>query len=186
VGTFSTIFFVGPSLYYGFDDLEHLADEIWESPAQRGDIYWAARAGFKQIVLIDGRFNQVFSVWHKEILFALTRNIRVIGAASMGAIRAAEMWRYGMIGVGKIFEAYKSGECEDDAWVAMTYDELTNRPLVEAPCGQAQKAEDARAAIALARKSVNLPFVCPFKEDLSEFIEPILSRIDPWQTVTTV
>jgi TfuA protein len=143
-----TTIFVGPSLYGC--RLKAQRNEKWLGPAKRGDVYKEAFRAH-QIVLIDGRFNQVFSVSPQEILEALDGGVRVIGAASMGALRAAECWRYGMIGVGKIFEAYKSGEVEDDAWVAMTYDEETYRPLTEPPCSMAQKRADALAAIELSR-----------------------------------
>jgi len=148
MGKPTTTIFVGPSLYGC--DIEHLPSETWEPPAARDDIRRAAEYS-SQIVLIDGRFNQVFSVHPREILWAIEKGIRVIGAASMGAIRAAECWRYGMIGVGKIFEAYRSGQCEDDAWVALSYDPETNRPLTEPPCGSSQKRLDALAAIELSR-----------------------------------
>jgi len=60
-------------------------------------------------VIIDGYFNQVPAVWHKEILWALAQGIQVFGAASMGALRAAELDEFGMQGVGVIYEAYRNG-----------------------------------------------------------------------------
>ena len=61
------------------------------------------------------------SVWHKEILWALTRGVHVFGAASVGALRAVELERYGMRGVGEIFRAYRDGELEDDDEVAVVH-----------------------------------------------------------------
>ena len=55
------------------------------------------------ILIVDGEFGQSLSVWHKEILHALHRGIRVVGASSMGALRAAELDRFGMEGVGEIY-----------------------------------------------------------------------------------
>ena len=40
--------------------------------------------GATVIGLIDGFFENVASVWHKEILFALSEGVQVFGAASMG------------------------------------------------------------------------------------------------------
>jgi hypothetical protein len=53
-----------------------------------------------------------------EILWALNQGIPVLGAASMGALRAAELHSFGMTGVGRIFEAYRDGHLEgwDDAF----------------------------------------------------------------------
>jgi hypothetical protein len=71
--------------------------------------------------LILGLFQQTPSVWHKEILFALSRGVPVYGSSSMGALRAAEMADFGMIGVGEVFRAYRSGECNDDDEVAIVH-----------------------------------------------------------------
>lgn len=90
-------------------------------PAAQGDIYRAARQGAKAIGLIDGYFEGVPSVWHKEILWALEQGIAVFGSASMGALRAAELSSFGMIGVGRIFEAYANGTIIDDDEVAVLH-----------------------------------------------------------------
>ena len=146
---------------------------MWCGPARKGDILQAVRGDHcSQIVLIDGRFHQTPSVWHKEIIYALVNGVRVIGASSMGALRAAECWRYGMIGIGKIFERYRDGET-DDSWVAMTYDPETGRPLREAPCGGKQKLLDALEAIRYSRENKD-PFNCKLKK---EEVEPLLWRM---------
>jgi hypothetical protein len=143
------VIFVGPSLYAL--EIEHHTCEMWCPPAAHGDLIRAVlEFSPKQIVLIDGVFHQSLAVWHKEIVFALLEGIVCIGAASMGALRAAELWRYGMIGVGEIFEMYRDGE-EDDSLVAMTYQQNTFRPLSSAPVGQHLKAQDALQALEFAR-----------------------------------
>ena len=43
---------------------------------------------------------------------------QVFGAASMGALRAAELAPFGMIGVGAIFAAYRDGRLTGDDEVA--------------------------------------------------------------------
>ena len=48
-------------------------------------------------------------MWHKEILFALSEGIDVYGAASMGALRAAELDAFGMRGIGDVYSAYAEG-----------------------------------------------------------------------------
>jgi hypothetical protein len=124
---------------------------VWRPPAAYGDIIRAViEFSPKQIVLIDGVFHQSLAVYHKELVFALLEGIVCIGAASMGALRAAELWRYGMIGVGEIFEMYRAG-CEDDSLVAMTFQPDSFRPLRDAPIGQARKQKDALQAIEFAR-----------------------------------
>ena len=55
----------------------------------------------RAIGIIDGVFLDVASVWHREILWALSQGVHVFGAASMGALRAAELDGFGMRGVGR-------------------------------------------------------------------------------------
>ncbi len=88
-------------------------------PAKQGDIYLASLESPEPIGLIDGYFEGVPAVWHKEILWALAHNIPVLGASSMGALRAAELDHFGMIGVGVIYECYRDGLYEDDDEVAL-------------------------------------------------------------------
>jgi hypothetical protein len=90
-------------------------------PAKCGDITHAVDQGFRVIGLVDGRFEDVAAVWHKEILHALSAGATVYGAASMGALRAAECHPFGMIGIGKVFERYAFGGLEDDAAVAQVH-----------------------------------------------------------------
>jgi hypothetical protein len=60
-------------------------------------------------------------VWHKEILWALHQGVAVYGSASMGALRAAELAEFGVVGVGKVFEAFAAGHLEDDDEVAVVH-----------------------------------------------------------------
>lgn len=124
------IVFAGPSLYGAEYDP---GDVIVRGPAQMGDIERAVSAGASAIGLIDGHYQQVGAVWHKEILHALASGIAVFGAASMGALRAAECEAFGMIPVGEIATRYCSGELFDDADVALTNGpaELGFPPLTE-------------------------------------------------------
>ena len=100
--------FLGPSL--PLQDAERLLRADVRPPVRQGDIYRLLQRGCpRAIAIIDGYFQEVPSVWHKEILWALDQGVPVYGAASMGALRAAELERYGMQGVGRIFEAYRDG-----------------------------------------------------------------------------
>ena len=113
------IVFVGPSLP---DAIDHAGDDIIvRPPACQGDVMQAIRDGVTSVGLIDGLFEFVAPVWHKELLFALSKGIPVFGGSSMGALRAAECAAYGMIGIGKIYEDYHSGHRFDDADVALIH-----------------------------------------------------------------
>jgi hypothetical protein len=74
------------------------------------------------------------TVWHKEILWAMAQGIHVYGSASIGALRAAELHSFGMVGIGRIFEAYRDGILTDDDEVAVLHgpEELGYPALTEA------------------------------------------------------
>lgn len=110
--------FVGPSL--GQDRPTSPGIDVdYRAPASQGDFIAAAVELPKAMVLIDGYFEHVPAVHHKEILWALDQGIPVYGASSIGALRAAELSRFGMIGVGKIYQSFESGELERDDEVAL-------------------------------------------------------------------
>jgi hypothetical protein len=92
-------------------------------PVRCGDILQLVRLQPKMIVIIDGCFEECASVWHKEIMHALSSGVIVVGAASMGALRAAELDQFGMIGVGEIYQRYARGELENDDAVALLHHE---------------------------------------------------------------
>ncbi len=102
-------------------------------PARKGDLYRAVLDGADAIGLVDGVFGFVPSVWHKEILYALKQGVPVLGAASIGALRAAECTPYGMVPVGPIAESYASGARSEDADVCLAHApaELDFMPLSE-------------------------------------------------------
>jgi hypothetical protein len=83
------------------------------------------------IGLIDGVFHQESAVAHREILAAIKKGVRVVGASSMGALRAAEMDTLGMVGIGEIYRMYKSGELESDDEVALVFDPSSGLALSE-------------------------------------------------------
>jgi hypothetical protein len=103
-------------------------------PAAEGDVYRAALRRPQAIGIIDGYFQDVPSVRHKEILWAMSRGIHVFGSASIGALRAAELAAFGMEGVGKVFESYRAEILEDDDEVAIAHGpaEVEFWPLSEA------------------------------------------------------
>jgi TfuA protein len=45
----------------------------------------------------------------------------LVGAASLGALRAVELEKFGMVGIGKIFQLYKSSKLNADDEVAVTF-----------------------------------------------------------------
>lgn len=135
------VVFAGPSVYGRKAEL--FAGLDMRPPAGRGDVLRATAEGVPAIGLIDGLYETRAAVWDKELLFALWSGIPVFGAASMGALRAAECAAFGMIGVGGIFAEYARGLRASDADVAVMHApaELDWQPLTLA-------LVDAEAALA--------------------------------------
>jgi hypothetical protein len=114
------IVFVGPTLPAG--EVAALVPRATVAPpAAVGDVLTAAGRRIRRIVLVDGYFERMAAVWHKEILIALERGIEVWGVASMGAIRAAELARFGMRGAGVIYRGFASGRLVADDEVAVAH-----------------------------------------------------------------
>jgi hypothetical protein len=124
------VLFAGPSLFGASYDAAGLTVR---PPARQGDIHDAVREGATAIGLVDGVFGFVASVWHKEILFALSEGVAVLGAASLGALRAAECQPFGMRPVGAIAAEYLAGTRRDDGDVCLVHGpaELDFMPLSE-------------------------------------------------------
>jgi hypothetical protein len=117
-------FFVGPSI----SAAEVLAEcaclnvhvRLWP-PVQQGDLLRLLHELPDVVGIIDGSFHQVPAVLHKEILLALEKGARVIGAASIGALRAAELDGFGMEGIGEVYRWYKEGHIDGDDEVAVLH-----------------------------------------------------------------
>lgn len=125
----TVIAFAGPSVAAA-DRVAH-PDVYWRPPAEAGDLLRLRATEGDVVCLIDGYFDHRPSVRHKELLLLLSRGIIILGASSIGALRAAEMDALGMIGVGPIYRAFASGRlCADDE-VALVHapEEWDWRPL---------------------------------------------------------
>jgi hypothetical protein len=123
------VVFLGPSLDRAGAEEILLAD--YRPPAKRGDVFRVAKEGARIVGLIDGVFFQESAVAHKEVLAVLERGVAVVGASSMGALRAAELHSFGMEGVGEIFRLYREGLLISDDEVALIFDPINFEPLSE-------------------------------------------------------
>ena len=94
------IIFLGPSLPVA--DARAVLDADYRPPVQRGDVLTAAEARPPLIGVIDGVFLATLPPSPMEVLRALRTGVPILGAASLGALRAVELELFGMIGVGRI------------------------------------------------------------------------------------
>jgi hypothetical protein len=117
------IIFLGPSLSHE-KARKIFADADYRPPAKKGDfLRLAADPDVKMVGFVDGVFLQDYPPTPIEV-YQLTRKqgILLAGAASLGALRAVELEKFGMVGIGKIFQMYKSGKIDADDEVAVTFD----------------------------------------------------------------
>jgi hypothetical protein len=125
----TVLVYLGPSLPLA-EAKAILPDAVYLAPAGQVDILSdVIRYSPTYIILIDGTFRDNLSVWHKEIVYALQYpGVKgIYGAASMGALRAAESDYLGMVGLGEIYGWYRDGITEDDSEVAVSYAEKDGR-----------------------------------------------------------
>jgi hypothetical protein len=85
-------------------------------PVKRGDIeILVERFSPATILIIDGTFGETHAVSIEECKEAIARGWTLLGAASMGAIRAADLWPIGFIGIGMIYDLLRIGALISDA-----------------------------------------------------------------------
>jgi hypothetical protein len=133
-------------------------------PVRHGDLLGLDLAAGDRVLIIDGVFLQTASVRHREILHLLRQGVIVAGSSSMGALRAAELHRFGMRGFGEIFRLYRDGVVEGDDEVAIVHGTAEDGyraysdPLVsmrialrDAAAAGVISGEDAAAMLGLAR-----------------------------------
>ena len=94
----------------------------WAPPVRRGDVSTDIEEGIQVVGIIDGEFFQSLSVTPSEILEALRAGVMVYGAGSMGAMRAAELDVFGMIGCGRIYERIRESLYFPDDHLGVAFD----------------------------------------------------------------
>jgi hypothetical protein len=125
----AVVIFTGPSLHPA--KAAALLDATYLPPIKRGDLAPLMASKPCIVGIIDGEFYQSLAVTPKEVLALLEAGVAVYGAASMGALRAVELHRYGMIGVGSVFRLFRRGVLDADDEVALAYSSETYQAVSE-------------------------------------------------------
>src|SRR6202171_1396192 len=102
------IVYLGPSLPSSDAEVALPGCDL-RAPIRRGDLYRDRLGGGSVFVIIDGVFHQEPAVPLREILDVLKDGAMIVGASSMGALRAAECWPAGMRGWGPISRLHTRG-----------------------------------------------------------------------------
>lgn len=121
------VIFTGNSISH--EDARKILRANYQPPVRRFQLEKFVQKGYKVIGIIDGIFFDRAAVGHREILSALDAGVKVVGGASMGALRASELDTHGMIGIGKVYEWYRDGVIESDDEVAVSTNPDTFEPI---------------------------------------------------------
>jgi hypothetical protein len=159
-----TVVYLGPTL--SREAAEKVLTSEYLPPICRGDLARLPEE-VRFVGIVDGEFYQRLAVSPKELLPLLKRGVKVFGASSMGALRAAETYTLGTIGIGKIFAMFRDGILDGDDEVALVYEPETYRklsdPLVNLRCALDLAAEakvideQERDCLVLQMKSYYFP-----------------------------
>ncbi len=116
------VIFLGPSLSHE-KARRILPDADFRPPAKKGDLLrLAASPDVSMVGLVDGVFLQDYPPTPIEVYQLARRDgVLLAGAASLGALRAVELEKFGMVGIGRVFQLYKSGKIDADDEVAVTF-----------------------------------------------------------------
>ena len=119
------VIFLGPSL--SREKARKILDADYRLPAKKGDLLQLILKEVDIVGLIDGYFLQDYPPTPIEVYnLVRKRSVKVFGSSSLGALRAVELGKYGMIGIGKIFRLFRDGILESDDEVAVTFTDYTN------------------------------------------------------------
>jgi hypothetical protein len=117
-----TLVFAGPTLS-GLGDWKASLSKsfVFHPPVRCGNMLEAHDEGFRRVVIVDGFFERYAAVWHKEIMYFMVRGGTCVGCSSMGALRAIELEPFGMLGYGKVVDAFRSDRIADDDEVTVAH-----------------------------------------------------------------
>jgi hypothetical protein len=101
-----TCLFIGPT---GLNSGVHgLVDRY--PPACLGSVFRAVERGYRQIGIVDAYFGNVATVWHKEILFALSRQVVVMGSRECRGITCCRARALRNVGLRRCVSAFSKGD----------------------------------------------------------------------------
>ena len=125
MSTSKPIIFLGPSL--SIEKAKKILEADYRKPAKKGDLLQLIFNETKIVGLIDGYFLQDYPPTPIEVYnLVKKKETKVYGSSSLGALRAVELSKYGMIGVGKIFNLFRNGILDSDDEVAVTFTDYSN------------------------------------------------------------
>jgi hypothetical protein len=125
------VVFLGPSAPTS-EILAILPHAIIRPPAKRGDLYAYRIMRHELFLVLDGAFGNILAVSPREVVDVVRDGAVVVGASSMGALRAADCFPAGVLGVGIIFRLFKDRVISSEDEVAVLFrEDMPFPPLTE-------------------------------------------------------
>jgi hypothetical protein len=171
------IIFIGPSLNH--DKARRIFQADYRAPAKKGDLMMLLTSYSNSteepnstnfVGLVDGLFLQDYPPTPIEVYQLLSnKNFHVVGGASIGALRAVELEKFGMVGIGKIFELFRNGATDADDEVAVTFqqgagEDIQSEAMIDirfnlfVACRKQIITDRVKRAIAKTAKSIYFPY----------------------------
>jgi TfuA protein len=171
------IIFIGPSLNH--DKARRIFQADYRAPAKKGDLMMLLTSYSNSteepnstnfVGLVDGLFLQDYPPTPIEVYQLLSnKNFHVVGGASIGALRAIELEKFGMVGIGKIFELFRNGATDADDEVAVTFqqgagEDIQSEAMIDirfnlfVACRKQIITDRVKRAIAKTAKSIYFPY----------------------------
>lgn len=116
------VVFVGPT-FPAEDVLSVLPNALIRPPVRRGDLYRYRILKHSIFLVVDGDFGNTLAISPREVLDVLGDGAVVIGASSMGALRAADCAPGGARGIGIVYRLYQQRAISSEDEVAVVYRE---------------------------------------------------------------
>ena len=112
--------FLGPTAP-AQDVLSVLPDALVVPPCRRGDLYRYRIFKHSIFLIIDGVFGGSLAVSPREVVDVIDDGAVVIGASSMGALRAVDCYPKGALGIGIVYRLYRLRAISSEDEVAVTF-----------------------------------------------------------------
>ena len=98
-----------------------LPNAIIAAPVARGDLYTYRLLGYSHFLILDGVFANAPAISPREVVDVIRDGAVVVGASSMGALRACDCAPAGAIGHGAVFRLFRRRVISSEDEVAVAF-----------------------------------------------------------------
>jgi hypothetical protein len=126
------VVFLGPTAPAA-EIMSILPGALIQPPVRRGDLYKYRILKHQMFLILDGLFASTLAISPREVVDVVKDGATVVGASSMGALRAADCFPAGALGIGAIFRLFRRRAISSEDEVAISYREDKPFPPLTEP-----------------------------------------------------